>query len=155
MKHSRCLDWQDVWNSNVVFIGKPTLNPIVRTLLEHQQLYADEHGVIHDTHAPAGEARAYGSDATHGRGEKHALITRLRGPQSGRHLLFLSGGAAELNWALAEGVTNPGRVAELLAPLRLTSGHYAENFQVLMQASFQANVPVRIRYVVHRILPAP
>ncbi len=153
IKHSVSLDWQDVWNSNVIFIGKPSLSPIVRALLEHQDIYTDEGGVIHNVHPLEGEAGSYDSDSAHGSGEKHALITRLRGPQSGRHMLFLSGGGAELNWALAESVTNPRRVAEFLAPLQLPSGLYAQNFQVVVQATFQANVPVRIRYVAHRILP--
>jgi hypothetical protein len=55
-------------------------------------------------------------------------------------------------WALAECVTNPGHVAELLSHLRTPAGDHAEQFQVVIRATFQDNVPVDIRYVTHRVL---
>jgi hypothetical protein len=152
LKHSASLDWQDIWNSNVVFIGKPNLNPIIRSFLEGKDLIMDDEGVIHNAHPLEGEELAYRSAATHGLGEKHALITRVRGPQSGRHLLLLSGAGAELMWALAESVTNPEHVAEFMSHLRTASGQYAETFQIVIQATFQSNVPVKIRYVTHHVL---
>jgi hypothetical protein len=152
MKHSGSLDWQDLWNCNVVFIGKAQLNPIIASFLEGKDFEADDLGVIHNTRPEPGEAATYGSAATHGTGEKHALITRVPGPQSGRHLLILSGAGAELMWALAESVTHSEHVAALMSLLRTPSGQYAESFQVIIQATFQSNVPVKIRYVAHRIL---
>jgi len=153
MKHATSLDWQDIWNSNVVFLGKPNLNPIMRSFLEGKDLIADDLGVIHNAQPRAGEAAEYRSAATHGRGEKYALVTRVKGPQSGRHVLLLSGAGAELMWALAESVTNPEHVAEIMSHLLLPSGQYAENFQVVIRATFQSNVPVKIRYVTHHVLP--
>lgn len=152
MKHSASLDWQDVWNSNVVFIGKPNLNPIIRSLLADKDFSIDELGVIHNARPLAGEAREYRCADTHGVGEKYALITRLRGPQSGRQLLLLSGAGAELMWALAESVTAPQHVAEILSHLQTGPGQYAEAFQVVIRASFQSNVPVKIAYVTHHLL---
>ena len=152
LKHSASLDWQDIWNSNVVFIGKPNLNPIIRSFLEGKDFIMDDEGVIHNARPLAGEERAYRSAATHGMGEKHALITRVRGPQSGQHLLLLSAAGAELMWALAESVTNPEHVAEIMSHLRTASGQYAETFQIVIQATFQSNVPVKIRYVTHHVL---
>src|SRR5688572_15502919 len=84
LKHSTSLDWQDVWNSHLVFIGKPDLNPVVRSLLEGKDFRADELGVIHNARPLPGEAALYRSVHSHGSGEKYALITRLRGPQPGR-----------------------------------------------------------------------
>jgi len=152
LKHTSSLDWQDVRNSHLVFIGKPNLNPVIASLLAGREFRIDDLGVIHNERALPGEAARYESAPTHGAGEKHALITRLRGPQPGRYVLLLSSGAAELMWALAESVTNPGHVAELLAHLRTPAGEYAEQFQVVIRATFQDNVPVDIRYVTHRVL---
>jgi hypothetical protein len=155
LKHSDSLDWQDIWNSNVVFIGKPDLNPIIRSFLADKDFRADDDlGVIHNAQPRPGEAAEYRSASTHGVGEKYALVTRMRGPQSGRHMLLLSGAGAELMWALAESVTNPQHVAEMMSHLLLPSGQYAENFQVVIQATFQSNVPVKIRYVAHHVLPS-
>lgn len=150
LKHSSSLDWQDVWNSHLVFIGKPSQNPIIRSLLEGKDFRADELGVIYNTRPLPGEPEKYCSERSHGSGEKYALITRMRGPQPGRFLLLLNSAAAELMWALAESVTNPGHAAELLGRLRLPSGEYPEEFQVVIRATFQSNVPVGIYYVAHR-----
>lgn len=149
LKHSSSLDWQDVWNSHLVFIGKPDPNPVVRSLLEGKDFRADELGVIHNARPLAGEAACYRSVASHGTGEKYALITRLRGPQPGRYQLLLTSAAAELMWALAESVTNPGHADELLSHLRTAAGHYPDEFQIVIRATFRSNVPVGIEYVTH------
>jgi hypothetical protein len=153
LKHSSSLDWQDLWNSNVVFIGKGEHDPI-RDLLAGKAFHADQDGVVHNARPLPGEAAQYHSATSHGEGEKHALITRVRGPQAGRHLLLLTSSAAELMWALAESVTNPVHVRELLTHLRAPSGEYPEEFQILIRATFRSNVPVEIRYVTHRVLPS-
>jgi hypothetical protein len=148
-KHSISLDWQDVWNSHLVFIGKPDLNPIVRSLLEGKDFRADELGVIHNARPLAGEPALYRSVHSHGSGEKYALITRLRGPQPGRFQLLLTSAAAELMWALAESVTNAGHADELLSHLRTPSGQCPDEFQLVIRATFRSNVPVGIEYVTH------
>jgi hypothetical protein len=154
LKHSSSLDWQDVRNSNLVFIGKPNHNPIIRSLLEDKDFQVDELGTVQNARPRAGEATEYKSATSHGSGEKHALITRLRAPQPGRYLLLLTSAAAELMWALAESVTNPGHAAEVLSHLRTPSGEYAEEFQIVIRATFRSNVPVEIRYVTHHVLGA-
>ncbi len=154
LKHSAALDWQDVYNSSLVFVGNDKLSPIIRTFLEGKDFLADEFGVIRNVRPLIGEAPEYRGASTHGEGEKYALITRVRGPQAGRYLLLLTAAAAELMWALAESVTNAAHVAEILAQLRTPSGQYAEEFQIVIRATFQSNVPVQIRYVTHHVLPS-
>jgi hypothetical protein len=155
LKHSMSLDWQDVWNSHLVFIGKPDLNPIVSSLLEGKDFRADELGVIHNARPLAGEAALYRSVHSHGSGEKYALITRLRGPQPGRFQLLLTSAAAELMWALAESVTNAGHADELFSHLRAPSGQCPDEFQIVIRATFRSNVPVGIEYVTHHAPAAP
>lgn len=111
----------------------------------------DELGVIRNPHPLPGELSEYRSAPTHGTGEKYALITLLPGPQPGRHILILSGSGSELMWALAECVSNPEHVKEIVSHLQSPSGEFPRAFQVIIQATFEANVPVKIRYVTHRI----
>jgi hypothetical protein len=110
----------------------------------------DELGLIRNLHPAPGEAAEYRSAASHGSGVKYALITLLPGPQSGRHVMVLSGAGAEFPWALAESVTDPARVKELVSHLRMPSGELPTAFQVVIEAAFESNVPVRVRYVTHR-----
>jgi len=54
-------------------------------------------------------------------------------------------------WALGECVTDPAYVKQIVSHLRLPSGECPESFQVVIQATFESNVPVKIRYVTHRV----
>jgi hypothetical protein len=152
LKHSVFLDWQDIWNNNLVFIGKDNINPIIAALFEGKDFRTNARGVIENARPLAGELAEYSGGSTHGEGEKYALITRLRGPQAGRSLLLLSGPAAELMWALAESVTSPSHVEDLLQHLRAPSGQCPDQFQIVIRAQFRANVPVEIAYVTHHTL---
>ena len=108
LKDSNSLGWQDVWNSNVIFLGKPDGNATIRYALEGKDFVISEHGTaIRNVHPLPGEPDLYRLAATHGAGEKYALITMAPGPQAGRHMMILCGSGAELLWALAEAVTSP------------------------------------------------
>jgi hypothetical protein len=152
LKHSDSLGWQDLWNSNIIFLGKPNLNPTIRYSLQGKDFVETEHGWgIRNLHPLAGEPELYRNAATHGEGEKYGLITVQPGPQPGRRLMILSSSGAELIWALAEAVTNPARVQEIMAHVLPSSGEAPAAFQVVISASFESNVPVKIRYVTHRV----
>jgi hypothetical protein len=151
LKHSNSLGWEDIWNSNVVFMGKPSLYPAIRSVLKDADFVDDESGIVQNLHPLPGEPAEYRSADSHGAGEKYALITVLPGPQAGHKIMVLDGSGAELMWALAECVTTPSHVQKTLSRVRLPSGEYPEAFQVVIRASFESNVPVKIRYVTHRI----
>jgi hypothetical protein len=121
LKHSSSLGWEDIWNSNIIFIGKPNLHPTVRHALKDGD-FVDELGVIHNLHPQPGEPSEYRSATTHGAGQKYALITLLPGPQPGRRMMILSGAGAELMWALAESVTDPVRVREIMSHVMTPRG---------------------------------
>jgi len=156
LKDSRSLGWQDIWNSNVIFLGKPDGNPTIRYALEGKDFVISEHGTaIHNVHPLPGEPEVYRMAVTHGTGEKYALITITPGPQAGRHMMILCASAAELLWALAEAVTSPFWVHEIVSHLASPSGEIPSAFQVLISASFEGNVPIKIRYVTHRSAKQP
>jgi len=156
LKHSNSLGWEDIWNSNIIFLGKPNLNPSIRYSLEGKDFVETEHGAaIRNLHPLPGEPELYRMAATHGAGEKYGLITVLPGPQPGRRMMILSSSAAELMWALAEAVTSPARVQEIMSRVIPPSGEAPPAFQVVIAATFESNVPVRIRYVTHRVSKAP
>jgi hypothetical protein len=156
LKHSTDLGWQDIWNSNIVFLGKPNLNPSIRTSLEGKDFEEIWHGsAIRNLHPRPGELELYRNPPTHGSGEKYGLVTVLPGPQPGRRMMILSSSAAELMWALAEAVTSPARVQEIMSHVLLPSGEAPPAFQVLVAATFESNVPLSIRYVTHRVSQPP
>ena len=151
LKRSPALGWDDLWNSNVVFVGRPNLHPGMKYALASGDFVESQERIVNQRPKP-GEAKEYMTNGFHGVGDKYALITELPGPQPGHHILILAGSGSEYGWALAEYVTNPAHVRELVAHLRGLSGDLPDAFQVLIQARFEANVPIQIKYVTHHVL---
>jgi hypothetical protein len=151
LKHAHELGWQDIWNCNVVFLGKSDVNPLIASLLGDLP-FVDGDGTISNRQPKDGEPDAFTCAPTHGIGVKHALITRIPSPQRDRQMLLLTGSGAELMWALGESVTSPNHASEFMPALQVSSGVYAKAFQVVVRSEFESNVPIRLARAAHRIL---
>ena len=68
---------------------------------------------------------------------------------------MLGSAHAELPWALAEYVTNPASMRELIGRLKLPSGDLPEAFQVVLRVNLQSQVPMRVRYATHHVVAPP
>jgi hypothetical protein len=157
LKYSSTLGWEDIWNSNVVFVGKSNVNPAIRRVLRDGDLdFVDsEYGsAVRNLHPAPGEAPEYQNAATHGAGKKYGVISVLPGPQPGRHMMLLTGSGAELMWALAQSVADPARQREVISHVLSPSGELPASFQILIEATFESNVPISIRYVTHHVYRA-
>jgi hypothetical protein len=69
--------------------------------------------------------------------------------------MMLGSAHSELPWALAEYITNPVSLRELLQHLRTPAGELPEAFQVVLQVTLESQVPVRVRYATHHVVAAP
>jgi len=157
LKPASALGWEDVWNSNVIFVGKSDVNPTIRRVLGDANLdFVDSAfgSAVRNLHPQPGEAAEYPNAPTHGAGKKYGVITVLPGPQPGRHLMILTGAGAELMWALAQSVVEPARVKEIMSHVLPPSGERPTAFQVLIEATFESNVPISTRYVTHHVYRA-
>lgn len=154
LKSSIALGWEDIWNSNVIFVGKSNANPMIRRVLHDAELdFAESEfgAAVRNLHPLPGESAEYPNAATHGSGKKYGVISVLPGPQPGHHMMILTGAGAELMWALAQSVTDPSRVKDIVSHVRAPAGDLPASFQVLIEATFESNVPIDIRYVTHHV----
>jgi hypothetical protein len=157
LKYASALGWEDIWNSNVIFAGKSTVNPAIRRVLHDADVDfvdSDFGGAVHNRRPLPGEAAEYPNAATHGSGKKYGVVSLLPGPQPGHHMMVLTGAGAELMWALAQAVTDPVRVKEIVSHVLTPAGTLPAAFQVLIEATFESNVPISIRYVTHHVYGA-
>jgi hypothetical protein len=157
LKYSTALGWEDIWNSNVVFVGKSSVNPAIRRVLRDGALDfvdSDFGAAVRNLRPRPGEPAEYPNAATHGSGKKYGVISVLPGPQPGHRMMILTGAGAELMWALAQTVTDPARVKEIMSHVMTSSGELPATFQVVIQATFESNVPINIRYVTHHVYGA-
>jgi hypothetical protein len=157
LKYSSALGWEDIWNGNVVFVGKSNVNPAIRRVLRDGDLDfvdSDFGSAVLNLRPAPGELAEYKNATTHGAGKKYGVISVLPGPQPGRHMMLLTGSGAELMWALAQSVADPAREREIFSHLVGPSGEVPVSFQILIEATFESNVPISIRYVTHHVYRA-
>jgi hypothetical protein len=157
LKYSSALGWEDIWNSNVIFVGKSTVNPAIRRVLRDGDLdFVDSEfgSAVRNLRPQPGELPEYQNAATHGAGKKYGVISVLPGPQAGHHMMLLTGSGAELMWALAQSVADPARAREIISRVMTPSGELPVSFQILIEATFESNVPISISYVAHHVYRA-
>ncbi len=168
VERSLLLNWETVKAQNLVFLGGPVENLLLRRLPQEQDfVYRAErvqNGVPNfvvlnrkprnseqKSYAPVIEGASQ-STVT----EDYALISMLRGLDPSRRLLILSGITTLGTQACAEYVTKPEYVRELIKELN-TSGPGSKPelpayYQVLLKVKINDSVPVQTSYVTHHVL---
>jgi len=159
IKRSDDLDWTDIFNDNVIFVGGlASAAPRLKKLWEAGDFTEDATGVTNLRPKP-GELKNYRVAHLNSKGandgDKYALLSRFPGPRPGHYIMLLGSAHSELPWALAEYVTNAVSMRELMQHLKTPSGELPEAFQVVLQVTLQSQVPVRVRYATHHVVAAP
>ena len=159
MKRSDDLDWTDMFNDNIIFVGGVAAGaPRLKRILDAGDFTEDALGITNLRPKP-GELKIYRVAHLNAKGandgDKYALLSRFPGPRPGHYIMMLGSAHSELPWALAEYVTNPVSMRELMHHLKTPSGELPEAFQVVLQVTLQSQVPVRVRYATHHVVAAP
>lgn len=159
LKSSNDLDWTDVFNDNIVFVGGLAgADPRLRKLQDAGDFVETAEGIT-NLHPKPGEQAFYPvahlSQAGSNYGDKYALLSRFPGPQRGRCVMLIGSAHSELPWALAKYITNPRSMRELMGHVKLPSGELPDAFQVILRVTLQSQVPVRTRYATHHLVKAP
>jgi hypothetical protein len=159
LKTADDLDWTDIFNDNVIFVGGlANATPRLKKVLESGDFVEDALQIT-NLRPKVGEQQSYRvahlnvSGANDG--EKYALLSRFPGPRRGRYIMVLGSAHSELPWALAEYITNPLSMRELMQHLKLPSGELPEAFQLVLKVTLQSQVPVRVSYAAHHVVAAP
>ena len=168
VERSRLLNWETVKAQNLVFLGGPVENLLLRRLPQEQDfvyragrvqngvpevvvLNRKPQGSEERSYAPVIEGASQ-STVT----EDYALISMLRGLEPTRRLLILSGITTFGTQACAEYVTRPEYVRQLIKQLNI-SGNASKPtlppyYQVLLKVKINDSVPVQTSYVTHHVL---
>jgi hypothetical protein len=168
VKRSLLLNWDDLKTSNIVVLGSPAENYLIRNLPQKQDFVfrslKDEKqnntfGLV-NTEPRAGEqahylARQEGPSRSQ-ISEDYALISMLRGLEANRRLLILAGVTTFGTQAAAEYVTKPEYVKDLISRLETSAPGDATSlpsfYQVVIKVKVNGGVPVQISYVTHHVL---
>jgi hypothetical protein len=154
LTRSSILSWQQIADSDVIFLGPPKFNLQLQTAALQQDIVMEAEG-IRNLKPNAGEPVFLEDRMLPGKtseGETHALITRTSGPSGAGELLMISGNASADTQAAAEWLTQPWHARQLAMKLRTPSGGIPRHFQVVLKVAFKQGIPVQSSYVFHHVL---
>ncbi len=154
LKRSNVLDWEDIKNNHVIFLGNQKSQPHLRDILAERDFRVEGNG-IRNLRPQPGDAPYYETRLEQvGRSveEEFGLVRRLPGASGRREVFGLSTYSTEGVWALAEYLTDGQSIRELVRNLRGTSGQMPQAWEAILRIRYKAQVPVQIRYVTHHVL---
>jgi hypothetical protein len=151
---SDLLSFQEMSDSNVIFIGPPKFNAQLSAIPIKPAMVMERSGVR--LLEPGRSEQAMYTDhfipGADFDGESYALISRTPGLSGNGEVLLLGGNGTPDTLGAAQWVTQPNRARQLCSHLRLPSGQLPRYFQVLVRVRFKNGVPVDSSYVLHRAL---
>jgi hypothetical protein len=168
LKRSLLLNWEDLKTQNIVILGSPAENILIRDLPQAQDfvfglIKEDGGGTafgLSNTRPQAAEQKTYlakqEGPSRSQISEDYALISLLRGLESDRRLLILAGITTFGTQAAAEYVTRPEYIKDLIDHLNTARPGEAPKlppyYQILVKVKVNGGVPVQIFYVTHHVL---
>ena len=153
LKRSTVLDWEDMKNNHLLFLGNQKSQPQLRDVLAERDFRIEPEG-IRTLHANAGDPPFFPSVFTPGIGfeQEYALIRRLPGSPGRKEIFAFSALSTEGVWALAEYVTDGRSIKELVQKLRTSSGQMPRAWEAILRIRYKSGVPVQTQYVSHHVL---
>ena len=168
VKRSLMLTWDDLKTENIIILGSPAENFVLRDLPQQQDfvfqpLKDDKQNMslgIVNTKPKTGEQPTYlakqEGPSRSQISEDYAVISLLRGLDERHRLMILAGITTFGTQAAAEYVTKPEHIKDLIAHLDTSQSPDAPKlplfYQVLIKVKVNGGVPVQISYVTHHVL---
>ncbi|MEN6533673.1 MAG: hypothetical protein ABFD89_08420 [Bryobacteraceae bacterium] len=148
LKRGQELGWEDIHNNHIIYMGNGKTQPLIRDLLARTD-FLFQSSIIRDLHPRPGEPEYYQDSSDRASDTKvgHAVIAMLSGSKSDQRAFILAAGAAERQWGIAEAVTDPRNVRNLVRQLRRHSGKLPPAWQAVVKMRFKSRVPVEIGFL--------
>ena len=154
LKRSTVLAWEDVRNSNLIFLGPAKFNRQIPDLPVEQD-FIIEQGAVKNLRPRPGEAKSYqkpSAPEVEDIPEDYAVITRVHGATGWGEVLVLASTSTEGTWAAAEYLTTPAALEGMMYNLRKETGAMPDNYQVIIRSRFKSQVPIQTEFVTHHVL---
>jgi hypothetical protein len=150
MIRSSFLSWDDVRNSNMIFVGPPKFNRQIEAGPYERNFRVVQEG-IENLKPLEGEQPFYGKETVDGRPTvAHAVISRFKSGGGPGVVTIFSSNDGTGTWASVEEITQTALLSELLKALRQPDGSIPESFEVVVRARCDMDYPVEVSYVTHR-----
>jgi hypothetical protein len=156
IQRSSQLQWQQLADSNVLFLGPPRFFGDKLGSLPVMLEVTEVAGGFHNAHPRAGEAGFYKFREPDGffaeDGEACVLITHAPGPVGSTDVMTFAGNSTFGREGAVAAFTDAGFARMLVSKMRGASGRVPAYFQVLLRVKYKGGVPTETSYLLHREL---
>lgn len=156
IQRSSQLQWQQLADSNVLFLGPPRFFGDKLGSLPVALEVTEVGGGFHNVHPRAGEAGFYKFREPEGffaeDGEACVLITHAPGPVGNTDVMTFAGNSTFGREGAVAAFTEAGFARMLVSKMRSASGRVPAYFQVLLRVKYKGGVPTETSYLLHREL---
>lgn len=157
VKRGRLLSLDDAKSSDLIFIGSPSENLILREIPSTQEfVFRNSTGerkgdlAIFNQHPRAGEPVTFFATPNPPLKEDYALVALLPGLGPDRRAMLLAGLTTLGTQAAVEFVTRTGSATELLDRLGVRTGNPMRPFEAVLRVTVTGGVPVQTQIVLAR-----
>ncbi len=147
--------WESIKDGNLIFLGAPRMNPLLRKLPVQQDFEWGADNIIYNRRPQPGEQQTY-ITSSHRDEITYAVIASFPGLRPNRRILLLTTHSAPGTLAAVEYVTGSESVRAMTEKLRLSIDEGAEepdSYQMLLRIYVDKGVPVKTEYVTHHLAP--
>jgi hypothetical protein len=155
---SNQIEAPEVAMGNVVYLGRMDGdNRQMQAMVEGRPFVLDPAG-IHNTQPQAGEPSLFAdrlpADPTDTE-ESFALVSRVPGLYGNGEVLYLSGNRVGSITGGVQAFTDPKFAQTLVSEMKDAAGKLPQYYQVVLKVRSMDDMPIEIRYVLHRALTPP
>ena len=143
--------WDRIKDSNIVFVGAPRMNPLLRGLPVRRTFeWGEGDTVLYNRDPKPGEQRVY-TTRDHREAMSYAVVSCFPGLQTGRAILLLTAHSEPGVLAAVEQMTRPDRMQAMAARLNLVPGKPGY-YEMLIRVMVDKGALVKIEYVAHHVV---
>lgn len=143
--------WESIKDGNLIFLGAPRMNPLLRKLPVEQDFEWGADNNIYNRNPQPGEQQTY-ITSDHRDAVTYAVIARFPGLRPNRHILLLTAHSAPGTMAVVDYVTGPESVRDMTGKLQLPASGEPHSYQMLLRIFVDKGVPVKTEHVTHHLL---
>jgi hypothetical protein len=143
--------WESIKDGNIIFLGAPRLNPLLRKLPIQQDFEWGADNNIYNRNPQPGEHQTY-TTSDHRDQVSYAVIACFPGLRPNRRILLLTAHSAPGTLAAVDYVTGLESVRTIAEKLQLTTDGDPHSYQMLLRVFVDKGTPVKTEYVTHHII---
>jgi len=149
--------WESIKDGNLIFLGAPRMNPLLRKLPVEQDFEWGADNNIYNRNPQPGEEQTY-ITSDHRDAVTYAVIACFPGLRPNRQILLLTTHSAPGTMAVVDYVTGLESVRAMTGKLQLSIPEGSEgthSYQMLLRIFVDKGVPVKTEYVTHHLPQQP